>query len=96
MAKNAPLLKPRFLRMARLAQCLKTVIDKPARAYRFPRDHMIHMIPQRDPPRQLARLTQWGFAKLTRPYRLPNLGFVFPVVFPFGHVDPGRGGMINA
>jgi hypothetical protein len=62
MSENSPLLEPRFLRMARLAQCLKTVIDKPARVNRFPRDHMIHMITQRDPPRQLARLAQWGFA----------------------------------
>jgi hypothetical protein len=66
------------------------------RANQTPCDNVINMIPQRDPPRQLARLTQWGFAKLTRPYRLPNPGFVFPVVFPFGHVNPGRGGMINA
>jgi hypothetical protein len=57
---------------------------------------MVYMIPQRDPPRQLARLTQWGFAKLTRPDRLPNPGFVFLIIFPFAHVNPGRGGMINA
>ena len=57
---------------------------------------MIHMIPQRYPPRQLARLAQWGFAKLTRPDRLPNPGFIFPVVFPFDHVNAGRGGVIDA
>ncbi len=33
MAENAPLFKPRFLRMARLAQCLETVVDETARAY---------------------------------------------------------------
>jgi hypothetical protein len=81
--------------MARLAQCLKTVIDKPARANRFPWNYMVNVIPQRDPPRQLARLAQWLFGQLPRPYRLPNRGFVFPIIGPFGLVDPGRGGMIN-
>jgi hypothetical protein len=57
---------------------------------------MIDMITQRYPPRQLTRLTQWLSAKLTRPDRLPNPGFVFLVVFPFDHVDPGRGCVIDA
>ena len=96
MAENAPLLEPRFLRMARLAQCLKTVIDKRARANRAPSYNVIHMIPQRYPPRQLARLAKWLFAKLTRPYCLPNGRFVFPIVGSFDHVDPGRGRVINA
>jgi hypothetical protein len=56
MAKNAPLFKPRFLRMARLAQCLETVVDETARANRFPSNDVINMHPHNNPPRQLARL----------------------------------------
>jgi hypothetical protein len=96
MAKNAPLLKPRFLRMARLAQCLKTVIDKPARANCFPRDNVINVITQNNPPRQLARLTKGLFRQLPHSYGLPNGRFVFPIIGPFGLVDPGRGGVIDA
>jgi len=96
MAKNTPLFQPRFLRMARGAQCLPTVVCKPGGANDPPRDHMVYMFAQCDPPRQLARLAQWLFGQLPRPYRLPNGRFIFPVVFPFGPVDCRRGGMIDA
>jgi hypothetical protein len=62
----------------------------------FPWYDVINMHAQCDPPRQRARLAQWLFAKLTRPDRLPNPGFVFPIIGPFGLVDPGRGGVIDA
>lgn len=43
MSENSPLFKPRFLRMTRLAQCLKSVVGKPGGANQFPRDDMIDM-----------------------------------------------------
>ncbi len=82
--------------MARGAQCLELIVNKCTRADCSPTDHMINVIPQCDPPRQLARLAQWLFAKLTRPDRLPNPGFIFPIIGPFGLVNPGRGRVINA
>ena len=49
MAKNSSLFKPRFLRMARLAQCLESIVCKPSWANQPPRDHMVNMHPQCDP-----------------------------------------------
>jgi hypothetical protein len=57
---------------------------------------MINMHGPNNPTRQHARLTQWLFGQLPRPYRLPYGRFIFPIVFPFGFVNRWRGRVIHA
>ncbi len=56
---------------------------------------MVNMPGQCDPPRMGATLAQGLPGQFPRPYCLPNGRFIFAVVFPFGMVDPCRGGMVR-
>jgi hypothetical protein len=57
---------------------------------------MINMHGPNNPAQQHARLAQWLFGQLPRPYRLPYGRFVFPITFPFCFAYMHRGRVIHA
>jgi len=96
MPENPPVFQSRFYRMARGAKRLETVGRECMRPDWFPCNDMINMHGPNNPAQQNARLTQWLFGQLPRPYRLPCGRFVFPITFPFCFAYMHGGRVIHA